>query len=113
MRQIRVLGFVTCLLVVAAQPAHAGLVFGTIRWQDGSSSTAGLPIQVQCAKGRYDGTVQERGDYRIYVGELGNCRFNVTVGGQQAGADVGSYEDEVRYDFVLVRTAGGVQLVRQ
>jgi len=114
MRWTRGLGVGACLLVLAA-PAQAGLIFGTIRWQDQSTTTAGLPIQVQCAdpNQHYDGTVQERGDYRIYVTELGNCQFKVTVGNQRAAAEVGSYEDEVRYDFLLVRTADGVQLVRQ
>lgn len=113
MRWTRALSVGACLLVLAA-PAQAGLIFGTIRWQD-QSAAAGLPIQVQCAdpNRRYDGTVQAGGDYRIYVAEVGNCQFRVTVGDRQAAAEVGSYEDEVRYDFLLVRTGDGVQLVRQ
>ena len=107
-------GLGICLLALLAAPAKAGLIFGTIRWEDPNVPTQGLPIEVQCAKNApHGGHVEERGDYKIYVPEVGNCVFTVTVGERRLTSEVGSYEDEVRYDFLIVRTTEGPRLVRQ
>jgi hypothetical protein len=85
------------VLVLAAGPALAGQISGTIR--EGAKPVVGVPIVVKCGVEMAQAVTDKRGRYRVLINSNGNCRFEVPS--RNASTWVESSSQPVRQDFSL------------
>ena len=102
------------VLSVLSTDVRADVIYGTIRFRD-DRATAGLKFSVVCGGQQYGGSVQSGGDYKVYVREQGVCTLRLFIESNSEGiaADVRSYDEPVRYNFVIVGGPFGYGLSRQ
>jgi len=89
-------------IVIAAAPAFAGEIFGSIR-AEGKAVGKGLKVEIAAPSKLYGTETDNYGSYRIYVPEKGKCSLTVHYRQQKVSIPVYSYERSTRYDFSLDR----------
>ncbi len=88
----------TLLLVAAPSVSMAGEMYGTIGPQGWN-----LEVRVLCADRAQNAFTDQRGFYRLYVPQQGECRLSVRRGGGEWTSDLTIYSSDkpVRYDLVI------------
>jgi hypothetical protein len=99
--------------LVLPDPAAAAQIFGTIRSNTPKDDRPPFKVEITCAGKLYADQTDGYGSYRVYVPDRGKCSLRVTAPRRSEQFDVYSYEDPVRYDFVLVAEAGRLLLQRR
>src|SRR2546425_2376369 len=89
-------------LVLAAAPAVAGEIFGSIK-ADGKSVGKGAKLEIAAPSKSYGTETDNYGSYRMYVPEKGKCTLTVHYRGQKVSIPVYAYERSTRYDFSVER----------
>ena len=89
-------------LAIAAAPALAGEIFGSIR-AEGKAVGKGMKIEIAAPSKSYGAETDNYGSYRIYVPEKGKCTLTVQYRQKKVSIPVYSYERSTRYDFSIDR----------
>ena len=101
---------VALLLVSCSHALIAGQIYGTVRDAAGKA-VAGANIKiVSPLKTPYHGKTGADGSYQIFVKEAGRCEFQIDYGAKApANANIFSYADPAKYEFVLDRASGALK----
>jgi hypothetical protein len=96
--------------LLAATRVDAGAIYGSILFN--GAGLKGGAITVTCGGESVKGATLDDGSYRITSPE-GRCTFTVTGSFGTASAEVTSAPSATRYNFEVVKGAGGFELRRQ
>jgi hypothetical protein len=100
------------VLLVAAAPALAGNVFGSLK-VDARSVGPGVDVRIACGSDVRSTKTDEYGAFSLNV-PTGRCNLDVSYQNQWTPSfPIASSEDPARYDFALVNENGRFVLKRR
>lgn len=97
---------------VAARPAAAAEVFGTIS-ENGKPLPAGVVVKLDCGAASVSGKTDQFGSYTLRSGAAGDCKLTVAYKSSSPSLTVTLYEKPNRYDLVVKEEGGKVTLARK
>ena len=104
--------FVLLALTLFAAPGFAGEIYGTIKEGD-KSVGKGTKVEIKSSAKTYSAVTDEFGNYRVAVAETGKCEFTVHFKDQSVSAEMQSYWNPSRFDWVLEKSRDKYSLKRQ
>ncbi|MCI0505312.1 MAG: hypothetical protein L0Z73_04315 [Gammaproteobacteria bacterium] len=109
MNRQKLVVFVALLMTTAA--AEAGKIYGSLR-VDGQAIAPGTRIVLNCSGTTYTTEVEKHGGYSVNVSQEGPCSISVD-GYAGASAEVVSYNEATRYNFLLSPSGNGYSMERK
>lgn len=92
---MRFIGIV--LLLFLSVPAHAGVIYGTLRV--GTQPLAQHKLVITCSGQEFKGSTNARGSYSVKVTKTGKCSLTLSYGGSDLQRTVYSESRPARYDL--------------
>jgi hypothetical protein len=103
---------VLLVLLIAAVPAFAGTIYGTLRF-NGEPVGMKAKVVVTCGREQYSAGTDEYGSYNVAV-PPGRCGLEVMFADKRTRPyPVATSDDPARYDFDLVYEDGALVLKRR
>jgi hypothetical protein len=109
MNRQRMVVFVALLTATAV--AQAGKIYGSLR-VDGQTIAPGTRVVLNCSGTPYTAEVDNHGGYSVNVSQEGPCSISVD-GYAGASAEVVSYDEATRYNFLLSPGGNGYRMERK
>ena len=104
--------FVLLALTLFAASGFAGEIYGTIK-QGKDLVPKGTALEIKSSAKTYSAVTDEFGNYRVAVAETGKCEFTVHFKDQSVSAEMQSYWNPSRFDWVLEKSGDKYSLKRQ
>ena len=104
--------FVLLALTLFVASSFAGEIYGTIK-QGKDLVPKSTTIEIKSSAKTYSAVTDEFGNYRVAVAETGKCEFTVHFKDQSVSAEMQSYWNPSRFDWVLEKSGDKYSLKRQ
>ena len=92
--------------------SFAGEIYGTIK-EGKELVPKSTTIEIKSSAKTYSAVTDEFGNYRVAVAETGKCEFTVHFKDQSVSAEMQSYWNPSRFDWVLEKSRDKYSLKRQ
>ena len=104
--------FVLLAQTLFVASSFAGEIYGTIK-EGKDLVPKNTTIEIKSSAKTYSAVTDEFGNYRVAVAETGKCEFTVHFKDQSVSAEMQSYWNPSRFDWVLEKSGDKYSLKRQ